>query len=106
MVSALRTNVTQKKLHRITRVDEIDHVLNQLMQKDWVVYSKPCLNHTDSIIAYLARYSHRIAISNQRLISMDKDQVKFRYKDYRKNKSGIMARHYTNLPPARTKPMN
>jgi hypothetical protein len=97
MVSALRTNVTQKKLHRITRVDEVDHVLNQLMQKDWVVYSKPCLNHTDSIIAYLARYSHRIAISNQRLIGMDKDQVKFSYKNYRENKSGIMKLHYAEF---------
>lgn len=97
MVSALRASVTQGKLHRITRVDEVDHVLNQLMQKDWVVYSKPCLNHTDSIIAYLARYSHRIAISNQRLIGMEKDQVKFRYKNYRENKSGIMELHYAEF---------
>ncbi|MBN4063860.1 IS91 family transposase [Cardiobacterium sp. AH-315-I02] len=93
MVSALRACVTQGKLHRITRVDEIDSVLNQLMQKNWVVYSKPCLNHTDRIIAYLARYTHRIAISNQRLIGMDKDQVTFSYKNYRENKSGIMTLH-------------
>ena len=73
MVSALRGCTTQGKLHRLTRGDEVDSVLNQLMQKEWVVYSKPCLNHTDSIIAYLARYSHRIAISNQRLIGMDKN---------------------------------
>ena len=97
MVSALRACEAQRKLHRITRVDEVDSVLNQLMQKDWVVYSKPCLNHTDSIIAYLARYSHRIAISNQRLIGMDKDQVKFRYKNYRENKSGIMELHYAEF---------
>lgn len=97
MVSALRASVTQEKLHRITRVNEVDHVLNQLMQKDWVVYSKPCLNHTDSIIAYLASYSHRIAINNQRLIGMDKDQVKFSYKNYQENKSGIMELHYAEF---------
>ena len=93
MVSALRACASQGKLHRLTRADEFDSVLNQLMQKDWVVYSKPCLNHTDSIIAYLARYSHRIAISNQRLIGMDNDQVKFCYKDYQKNRSAIMELH-------------
>lgn len=97
MVSALRACASQGKLHRITRVDEIDSVLHQLMQKDWGVYSKPCLNHTDSIIGYLARYSHRIAISNQRLIGMDKNQVTFSYKDYRENKSSIMALHCTEF---------
>jgi hypothetical protein len=63
------------------------------MQKDWVVYSKHCLNHTDSIIGYLARYTHRIAISNQRIISIDQDQVKFSYTDYRDNRKKIMTLH-------------
>ncbi|MBE9563800.1 MAG: IS91 family transposase [Proteobacteria bacterium] len=93
MVSALRAYAKEGKLQRITRADEIDHVLNQLMQKDWVVYSKYCLNHTDSIIGYLARYSHRIAISNQRLVGMDKEQVKFSYKDYLENKSATLTLH-------------
>jgi len=85
MVSALREAANADKLNRVTRAGEVDKVLNQLMQKDWVVYSKPCINHTETIIKYLARYSHRIAISDQRLISMDKDSVRLRYKDYRKN---------------------
>lgn len=90
MVSALRASVTAGQLNRITRVDEVDSTLNQLMQKDWVVYSKPSLNHADSVIGYLARYSHRIAISDQRLIEVDNDQVRFHYKDYRNNKNSIM----------------
>ena len=90
MVSALRACARHGKLARITRANEIDSVLNQLMQKDWVVYSKHCLNHTDSIIGYLARYSHRTAISNQRLMGIDKDRVTFSYKDYRDNKSKSM----------------
>jgi hypothetical protein len=94
LVSALRQCAKSGKLSRITRVDEVDTVLNSLMQKDWVVYSKPCLNRTDRIIGYLARYSHRIAISDQRLIGMDQDQVRFSHKDYRKNQPGIMALHY------------
>ncbi|WP_368857520.1 transposase [Thiolapillus sp.] len=39
----------------MTRADEIDQLLDQLMKKDWVVYSKPCINHTETIIRYLAR---------------------------------------------------
>ncbi len=87
MVSALRDAINAGKLSRITRVGEVDRVLNQLIKKDWVVYSKPCINHTETIIKYLARYSHRIAISDQRIIRVDKDHVHFRYKDYRKNQT-------------------
>jgi hypothetical protein len=93
LVSALRQCVKAGKLSRITNADEIDRVLNQLMKKDWVVYSKHCLNHTDSIIGYLARYSHRIAVSDQRLIDIENDQVRFSYKDYQNNQSKIMALH-------------
>jgi len=63
------------------------------MQKDWVVYSKHCLNRTDSIIGYLARYTHRIAISNQRLIDINQDQVRFSYKDYKTDQRNVMALH-------------
>jgi hypothetical protein len=91
LVSALRCSADKGQLKRVTHSDEVDRVLNQLMQKDWVVYSKPCINRTDSVIGYLAGYTHRIAISNQRIIGIDKDQVQFRYKDYRNNQSKIMA---------------
>jgi len=91
MVSALRSCAKQGKLSRITNPDEVDNVLNRLMQKDWVVYSKHCLNRTDSIIGYLARYTHRIAISNQRIIDINQDEIRFRYKDYRDDQNKVMA---------------
>ena len=54
------------------------------MASDWVVYSKPCLHHTDTVVDYLARYSHRIALSDQRLLGIDdQGQVQLSYKDYR-----------------------
>ncbi len=93
MVSVLRESVTAGKLNRITRANEIDNVLDRLMQKDWVVYSKHCLDRSQSIVEYLARYSHRIAISDQRIIGIENDQVYFRYKDYRNNRSSIMHLH-------------
>ncbi|MCP3689347.1 MAG: transposase, partial [Gammaproteobacteria bacterium] len=77
LVSALRTSAKKNKLSRVTNPDEVDQKLNTLMQKDWVVYSKHCLNRTDSIIGYLAKYTHKIAISNQRIIDMNNDQVRF-----------------------------
>ncbi len=94
MVSALRESHETGQLTRITRPQEVDQVLNELMTKEWVIYSKPCLNRTESIIAYLSRYSHRIAISDQRLIGMDKDQVEFAYKDYQQAKNGTMKLHF------------
>ena len=83
MVSALRARYQQGELHRITRPGDVDATLETLMQTEWVVYSKACVSRTDTVVAYLARYSHRIAISDQRIVDVDEEQVVFRYKDYR-----------------------
>ncbi|URF49289.1 IS91 family transposase (plasmid) [Dinoroseobacter shibae] len=50
---------------------------------DWVVYAKPPFGGPEAVLAYLSRYSHRVAISNHRLVSADADTVAFRWKDYR-----------------------
>jgi hypothetical protein len=50
---------------------------------DWVVYAKPPFAGPRQVLAYLGRYTHRIAISNSRLVSIDGDRVSFRWKDYR-----------------------
>jgi hypothetical protein len=83
MVSALRAAAQHGELHRVTRPGDIDNTLDTLMQTEWVVYCKACVSRTDTVVAYLARYSHRIAISDQRILGMEDDQVVFRYKDYR-----------------------
>ncbi len=57
--------------------------LEPLRQADWVVYAKPPFGGPRQALAYLGRYTHRVAISNQRLIAMDQDQVAFHWKDYR-----------------------
>lgn len=85
MVSALRQCAEAGELSRITRPGEIERILNALMEKDWVVYTKSCLNHTDSVVDYLARYSHRIAITHARILSVDESGVALRYKDYADN---------------------
>ena len=55
----------------------------QLYEKNWVVYSKPPFGGAEQVYRYLGRYTHRVAISNARLISMTADRVRFRYMDYR-----------------------
>jgi hypothetical protein len=56
--------------------------LRPLYKKDWVVYSKPPFGGPAQVLKYLARYTHRVAISNQRLLSLENGQVTFAYKDY------------------------
>ena len=53
------------------------------MATEWVVYSKDCLEHTQAVVRYLARYTRPIAISNARILAVDDHQVTLRYKDYR-----------------------
>jgi hypothetical protein len=58
--------------------------LAPLRQKKWVVYAKRPFAGPEAVLAYLARYTHRVAISNRRLIAMDEAGITFRYKDYRR----------------------
>ncbi|MDD1668145.1 MAG: IS91 family transposase [Methanomicrobiales archaeon] len=57
--------------------------LRQLSSTEWVVYSKPPFGSAERVLKYLARYTHRVAISNKRLVSFQDGKVTFRYKDYR-----------------------
>lgn len=83
MVSALRKSRQSQALHRLTDGTQSDDTLNQLMQTEWVVYTKANIQRPETVVAYLARYSHKIAIDDHRLIGSDEHSVRFRYKDYR-----------------------
>lgn len=52
---------------------------------EWVVYAKPPFGGPDQVLAYLGRYTHRVAIANSRIVELDDDHVAFRWKDYRRN---------------------
>lgn len=56
---------------------------NKLYEKDWIVYTKEAFNGANSVIKYLGRYTHRIAISNRRIISMTTETVTYLAKDYK-----------------------
>ena len=57
--------------------------LTPLRRRDWVVYAKRPFAGPEAVLAYLARYTHRVAISSSRLVSLDARGVTFRWKDYR-----------------------
>ena len=59
--------------------------LRPLRHKDWVVYAKPPFGGPLQVLDYLGRYTHRVAISNQRLLAVTDDTVTFQWKDYRAN---------------------
>jgi hypothetical protein len=59
--------------------------LAPLQKKKWFVYAKQPFAGPEAVLAYLARYTHRVAIANSRLVSLDERGVSFRYKDYRRN---------------------
>jgi len=59
------------------------HWLKPLRQIDWAVYAKRPFAGPDAVLAYLSRYTHRVAIANSRLIAMDEQGITFKWKDYR-----------------------
>jgi Putative transposase len=65
--------------------------LGTLRSKEWVVYSKLPFGVPEHVLEYLARYTHRVAISNPRLLSLDDGEVRFRWRDSRRNnRSSVM----------------
>jgi len=60
-------------------------LLGSLRRTEWVVYSKPPFGGPEHVLKYLARYTHRVAISNGRLLSLENSQVHFRWRDSRDN---------------------
>jgi hypothetical protein len=57
--------------------------LAPLKDIEWVVYAKPPFGGPGQVLDYVGRYTHRVAISNNRLLDIDNDQIRFRWKDYR-----------------------
>jgi hypothetical protein len=67
----------------LAQADTFAAWLAPLRKSEWVVYAKPPFSGPEAVLAYLSRYTHRVAISNSRLISANAETVTFRWKDYR-----------------------
>ncbi len=70
-------------LSKLADPDAFATYLAPLRKINWVVYAKQPFGGPEAVLAYLSRYTHRIAISNHRLMSADADAVAFKWKDYR-----------------------
>lgn len=65
--------------------------LSNLYKKDWVVYCKPPFKNAQYVIEYLGRYTHRVAMSNERIVNVENGYVTFKWRDYKeKNKTKFM----------------
>ena len=63
--------------------ERFDRFIDDLRNRDWVVYAKPPFGGPQHVLQYLARYTHRVAISNHRIVNVTSNDVTFRWKDYR-----------------------
>jgi len=70
------------RLKPLSDAAAFEGLLNKAVRHDWVVYAKRPFTSPNCVLKYLARYTHRVAISNQRLVKLGEGQVSFRYKDY------------------------
>ncbi|MCY6354483.1 IS91 family transposase [Clostridium sp. ZS2-4] len=65
---------------------------DELYKKEWIVYSKAPFSSAEYVLQYLGRYTHRVAISNNRIIKVDKEKIIFKWRDYKdKSKEKIMS---------------
>lgn len=72
----------QGSIQPLSSPQAFEKLLQSCRKMEWVVYSKPPFDGPQRVLDYLGRYTHRIAISNHRLVSMDNGQVSFTYRDY------------------------
>jgi len=76
------TLTLEGRCHPITEHARWQQFLNPLWATDWVVYAKPPSGGPGPVLKYLARYTHRVAITNRRLLALEEGRVTFRWKDY------------------------
>ena len=62
-----------------------NELIQNLYKKEWVVYCKEPFKNAESVIQYLGRYTHRVAISNERIIKIEDNKVTFKWRDYKDN---------------------
>ena len=93
----LKKAYRSKRIHCIGKTsplackEHFQKLLDQLYDKEWIVYAKQPFGGPEQVLAYLGRYTHRVAISNHRLAGMSDGKVSFRWRDYRdEDKEKIM----------------
>ncbi|HKF04521.1 MAG TPA: IS91 family transposase [Candidatus Sulfotelmatobacter sp.] len=85
-LAGLKRLYRSKKLHcadpSAILAQQFAQLIRRLHRQDWVVYAKPAFGGPMQVLRYVGRYTHRVAISNHRLLAFDGERVTFRWKDY------------------------
>jgi len=88
-----------EQLSYLSSEAEFTEYLKEIGRKNWVVYSKPPFSNPETVLDYFSRYTHRVAISNSRILSMEEGKVTFNYKDYKDtDEKGIPKIKQMSLP--------
>jgi hypothetical protein len=69
------------QIEELKEVSAFKRLLTNLYHQSWVVYCKPPLKHPEKVVDYLGRYTHRVALSNDRLVKLEDNRVTFRWRD-------------------------
>jgi hypothetical protein len=75
----------QSSISDLNSRDVFSQFKDSLYKKEWIVYSKPPFGGAEHVLQYLSRYTHRVAISDNRIIKVDNDTVVFKWRDYKDN---------------------
>ena len=80
------------KSKQLKEIKQFKQILNALYKKEWIVYAKKTFGNPEKVLNYLGKYTHRIAISNHRILGMDNNRICFNWKDYAdKDKQKVMS---------------
>ncbi|MES0404291.1 MAG: transposase, partial [Hyphomicrobium sp.] len=79
------------QLSELAQPAAFERRIDASVQRDWVVYAKRPFGGPQQVLRYLARYTHRVAISDQRLLELKDGHVRFQYKDYADGQRSVSA---------------
>jgi hypothetical protein len=82
LCQSLREAERKGKLHRLPSSARPDILIANAAAQEWIVYAKRPFGGPEQVLRYLSRYTHRVAISNHRIVSFINDKVTFRWRDY------------------------
>jgi hypothetical protein len=93
----LKKEYLQRKLKFVGQIKDLEQpdyfeaMLTKLYTKEWIVFCKPPFGGSESVLNYLGRYTHRVAITNHRIVKLEDGKVTFKYRDYKDhNKNKLM----------------
>jgi len=72
-------------LEYLSNNNEFETLLSSIYSKEWIAYCKPPFKDATCVVEYLGRYTHRVAISNKRIVSIENNNVTFKWRDYKDN---------------------